>query len=116
PITSDFGQIRSEFCSNGDALPQRLIAQKNSQLLNYFIHVQPILYRSLEQRTNPAEHCASPGSVLDDSFRSLPSLLQMRWILRQPLKTCMAVCNHGGERLIDFMGNRGGKLSHGQDP
>ena len=27
PITSDFGQIRSEFCSNGDALPQRLGTQ-----------------------------------------------------------------------------------------
>ena len=80
----------------------RLTSVAQCREVNHFVDVKPILDRRffLKERTNTADGGAGPSAVLDDPFDGLPRLLEIRWIGREPLYTCVAL----GSRLPSAAG------------
>ncbi len=54
-------------------------------------------------------------AVLDDMVERLPTLLQIGRLGAKPAQSGVCVGDRRGERLVDFMGNRGCQLPHRRD-
>src|SRR4030095_14589487 len=78
-----------------------------------FVDIEPILPRRrfLDECANPTDDFTGSMAVCDDELRRVPGLLQGGSVARQPTPTGTGIVDHRGERLVDFVGNRGGHLS-----
>ena len=86
-------------------------ARQGDDFEDGFVDVDPVFSRwsLFYEGTNPADDLAGPMAVGDDELGGLSSFLQV--LSGEPVHARRGVVDHGGERLVDFMGNRGGQLS-----
>ena len=54
-------------------------------------------------------------AVLDDPARQTARASSRSWLAAEPAQAGIGIGDHGGERLVDFMGNRGRQLPHRRD-
>src|SRR5215471_17481278 len=71
--------------------------------------------RPLYEITNPANDIARPAAIRNDPVEQVSRLLNVRWLLSQISQRHLGVDDHGGDRLVDFMGDRSRELPHGVD-
>ena len=69
-----------------------------------------------EQRANAGNYLAGAGAVADDAIGRFARIAERRWAARQKAHTGAGIGNDRGQRLVDLMGNRGGKLGHRRQP
>src|SRR6266480_4707520 len=86
-------------------------ARQGCDFTDGFVDVDPAVPRwtFLCEGANPADDFTSPLAVCDDKLGGLPSFLQVP--SREPVQASRGVVDHCGERLIDFMGDRGTHFS-----
>ncbi len=88
-----------------------MTARQGDHLEDGVVHIDPVLARRrlLGQGANPGDDFAGSVTVGDDELGALPRLLQV--LSREPVHARRGVVDHGGERLVDFMTDRGRQLS-----
>ena len=82
------------------------------------VDVQPLLARQrfLDHAADPANHLAGSLAVLDDTIERLLDLGEIRRLRSQPAQGRLSVGDDRGNRLVDFMGDRGRELAHCRKP
>ena len=70
----------------------------------------------LKSRADPVDDFRRTGCVFDDSRRGLACLFHIGVIARKPAQAGIGVGDGGGNRLIHFVRERSGQLSHGGHP
>ena len=90
-----------------DPVALHFAARQGEDVPDRGVEVEPVLLggRFLGEGANPADDFAGAMAVGDDPRGGLPGFLQV--LRREPAHTGTGVIDHGAERLIDFMGDRG---------
>ena len=70
----------------------------------------------LQERADPADHFGGAVSFLDHAFERVLRLGHLGRGPVEPAQRGVAVGDHRGERLVDLVRDRGGKLAHGGQP
>ncbi|MHC2558921.1 hypothetical protein ACVIVD_000915 [Bradyrhizobium liaoningense] len=70
---------------------------------------------ALGERSNATDHVAGTRAILDDPLDGAAGRLEVGRTALQPGEAGVGVCDHSGERLIDFVGNGSGQLTQGRD-
>ena len=70
----------------------------------------------LEEQADPADDFRRARSVFHDSHSSRARLFQIGMIARKPTQAGIGVGDGGGDRLIHFVRQGSGQLSHGGHP
>ncbi len=116
-IASNERQALCELCLQRDAIAQQLASCHPDDLEDRFVDVQLISpWRGLlDEGAYAADDLAGSIAVLDDRIEGLPDLLEIRGLHGEPAQSGVGVGDHRGNRLVDFMGNRGRQLPHRRD-
>ena len=111
------GKSLREVRLHRDAGLYRFATGELDHLADRLVDVHPVLpwRRLFDELTDPADDVAGAIAVLDDASERLPRLLQMRWLTIQPAQRRLGVGDRRGDRLVHFMGDRGGELPHRRD-
>jgi len=67
----------------------------------------------VRERPDAPDHLACPIAVVDNPFHRAARCVQVGSFAAEPAQTGLGVGDDGGERLVDFMGDRGGQLTQG---
>jgi hypothetical protein len=89
---------------------------QGNDLTDRFVDLQAILPRGhiFDEGAYPADNVAGPIAVLDDLIEGVLNFLQIGRPVAKPAQSRIGVGDHAGDRLVDFMRNRGRKLPHGR--
>jgi hypothetical protein len=69
----------------------------------------------IDEAANPADEVIRSIAGLNDTAEGLPDLAQVRRLGAKPTQGGMRIGDDRGDRLIDFVGNRGREVPHGTD-
>ena len=69
-----------------------------------------------EKRPDAPDHLARAVALLDDALERGPGLVEIGRGVREPTERGIAVGDHGGERLIDLVGDRCREFAHRRQP
>ena len=118
PISFNERQTVHEFRLYRDAVLHRFPAGERNHLVDCPIDLQAILPRRsfLDEGTNLVDHLGRSMAVLSNASERLPHLLQIRRSTIQPAQRCLRIGDRRGDRLVHFMGDRGGELPHRCNP
>ena len=70
--------------------------------------------RLSRQLPNPRDDITGAVGILNDLRQRLTDFLKVRVAIRQQADAGIGIVDNGGERLVDFMGNRRGHFAHGR--
>jgi len=76
------------------------------------VQASPIERSLLQQRADASEHLTRAITILDDTPQRVTRLSQIGRIGIEPAQSGVAAHDHRGERLVHFVRDRGGDLSH----
>jgi len=114
-ISHDPGNICLQLCPERHGVPRCFTAQEDDHLANDFVYINQLSLRRslLEELADSIDDVGGSGCILDDSRRSLACFFHIGWIARKPSQARIAVGDGGGNRLIHFVREGSGQLSHG---
>src|SRR5437870_5467582 len=80
-----------------------------------FVDVEAIVTwrRLFDEVADPANHVSRPIAALDDVVKDLPYLVEVDGLGVEESQGSLGIGDNAGDRLVDFMRDRGGELPHG---
>src|SRR5882762_3277686 len=98
-------------------MPGGLAAEEDDYLANDFVHIDQFLLRSniLEKQADAADNFRGALSIFDDSGGGRAGLFDVGSVAGEPAQAGAGVGAGGGNRLLHFVREGGGQLSHGGD-
>ncbi len=109
------GRFASEIGANGYGIPLRFGAEQGDDLQNDFIHVDqlPVRFALLRYGANAVDDVGGALCISNNCQSSLACLPEIGILSRKPSDTGAGAGAGGGDRLIHFVGQGSGQLSHG---
>jgi hypothetical protein len=92
-----------------DAMSEQLAAGQGDGIDDSLVDVQQVVPwgHFIDEAANAAHEVPRSIAVLDDSGEGLPDFAQVRRLGAKPTQGSMGSGDDRGDRLIDFVGNRG---------
>jgi hypothetical protein len=117
PIAANLGQAGRQLHSHRHGICSELAPNEGYHLPDNLIDVERnhLDFGLLRERPNPADHLASPIGVLDNPFHGTSRSIQIGRVATEPADTGVRIGDHGGKRLVDFVGYRGGEFAERRD-
>src|SRR4051794_16810087 len=116
-VSFDEWQAVRELCPYRGAALRGFATRELDHLVDRLVDVHRLLARRRlpDQITDPAKYVPCPIGILDNFPERLLYLVDVRRLGVQPPQRRLGVGRRRGDRLVDFVGDRGCELPHGCD-
>ena len=113
PIAENRGQCGREFRPQRHPMAEHFTLHQKDSLADDIVDVQRYHLRlaPFGECTNPLDHFARPIGVPDDALHGGSHLVRARRLEGEQSQANLAVGDDRGERLVNFVGDRGRQLS-----
>ena len=100
-----------------DVMPEQLAPGQGGGVEDRLVDVQRLVpwWHLFDEAANPADDVTRSLAVLDDTAEGLPDLAEVRRLGTKPTQGGIGSGDDRGDRLSDFVGNRGREVPHGGD-
>ncbi len=115
PVRHYERQICRQLNANFGAVLERFATAETDHFFNQQIEADRLTlrWRFVNQRADAPEYVGGAVAVENDMPQALLDFVDIWWLCTEPAQRGIGMGHRGGDRLIDFVGNRCGQLAHG---
>ena len=115
-VSDDQSQTLCEPGAQRDVLVLELGTNQRRRFNDNLVDIQPnpLCCGFCSERADPFDHLVGAHRISYHSFDRAARRLNVRDVVREIAKTRISATDHPGQRLVDFVRNRGGQFAHGR--